>query len=182
MQLRDVLLVLLREPASGWDLAARLEQRLPRLMAARPSQIYPVLHRLEAAGLVASQDEPSRKGPPRRVHELTAAGHERVAAILARPPGTGPARRPDLVQLALLDALPDDGAATTVLATLLARWQADLAACRHDLLALEPVAPAQDDPQRMRRLGLALMEAELDARVACLSAFVEARGEPPGPR
>jgi DNA-binding PadR family transcriptional regulator len=182
MQLRDVLLVLLRDPASGWDLATRLEQQLPRLMAARPSQIYPVLHRLEAAGLVASQDEPSRKGPPRRVHELTEAGRERVAAILARPPATGPGRRPDLIQLALLDGLADASAADAVLATLLARWRADLAACRHDLLAVESApAPAPDDPQSLKRLGLTLMEAELDARVSVLAAFLDTRSAPPGP-
>ena len=53
--------------------------------------VYPILRRLEHAGLVASRWEPVREArdagrPPRRYYELSGAGAETLRAALAQHP------------------------------------------------------------------------------------------------
>ena len=45
----------------------------------REGNIYPILARLETEGLVASDSEPSRDGPPRRNFRLTKVGQKTLA-------------------------------------------------------------------------------------------------------
>jgi PadR family transcriptional regulator len=66
------LLALLQDqPVYGYELTERLADRgLP--VAA--GSTYPLLARLEKAGLVATEVRPSSSGPPRKYYTLTAAG------------------------------------------------------------------------------------------------------------
>jgi DNA-binding PadR family transcriptional regulator len=86
---QDVVLALLANgPSHGYELRQRLTTALGPLGSAfNAGQIYVTLNRLERARLVASAVESARNGqtlrPDRRVYELTAAGHERVAAWVA---------------------------------------------------------------------------------------------------
>lgn len=69
----NLLTLLSVEPQHGLALAARVDQATSGEWSPGPSTLYPLLQRLEAAGLVKSRREPSR-GAPRRTYRLTAKG------------------------------------------------------------------------------------------------------------
>ena len=63
----------------GYQIAKRLEQG-GSLLAGKQSALYPVLRNLDAAGLLASEIEPSVAGPPRRYYRITEQGRETLRA------------------------------------------------------------------------------------------------------
>ena len=67
------------EPMYGYQIAKRLEHG-GALLSGKQSALYPVLRNLDAAGLLASEVEPSVAGPPRRP--------------LPRPPSAAPTSAP----------------------------------------------------------------------------------------
>ena len=74
--------MLVKEPAHGYALRARLQAALGPLGAAmNPGQVYVTLSRLEKAGLVVCVD--AEGAADRKAYEATAAGRERVARWLA---------------------------------------------------------------------------------------------------
>ena len=77
MTLDHILLGLLREPQSGYELKAAFDLSLNYFWPAELSQIYRNLKRLEADGAVTSRSAPSEKGPERRVYSLTPAGRRK---------------------------------------------------------------------------------------------------------
>ncbi len=84
--MQDVVLAMLaKEPAYGYELRSRMRGALgPLGEAMNAGQIYVTLARLAKAGLVTSQRvEGLPDRPDRRVHALTSAGQQRVAAWLA---------------------------------------------------------------------------------------------------
>jgi DNA-binding PadR family transcriptional regulator len=92
---QHLLALLAKEPAHGYELKLALEQTFG---AAYPSpnigQIYVTLKRLEADGLVRSQDVAQTTRPNKRVYELTPVGRETVAAWVDEP-SDGPRVRDD---------------------------------------------------------------------------------------
>ncbi|MCL2533592.1 MAG: PadR family transcriptional regulator [Nocardiaceae bacterium] len=71
------LLALLREqPVYGYELTERLAEH--DLLVAGGSS-YPLLARLEKAGLVESESRRSESGPPRKYYSLTADGRKALA-------------------------------------------------------------------------------------------------------
>jgi DNA-binding PadR family transcriptional regulator len=82
---QEVLLALLaREASHGYELRARLQLALgPLAEALNSGQVYVTLNRLAKVGLVSSERVGQTDRPDRKVYELTAAGHERVAEWLA---------------------------------------------------------------------------------------------------
>jgi len=82
---QDVVLALLAKgPSHGYELRRRLLAALgPMGSAFNAGQVYVTLGRLERAGLVESAEVGQAYRPDRRVYELTAAGHERVATWVA---------------------------------------------------------------------------------------------------
>ncbi|HEX6686607.1 MAG TPA: PadR family transcriptional regulator [Candidatus Limnocylindrales bacterium] len=83
--MQDVVLALLAKgPSHGYELRQRLSAAMGPLGSAfNAGQIYVTLGRLERAGLVTSSEVGQAFRPDRRVYELTASGHERVAAWVA---------------------------------------------------------------------------------------------------
>lgn len=78
-----VLLALARGTRHGFDVLD--------LTGLPSGTVYPILRRLEHAGLVSSRWEPVRDAreagrPPRRYYELTGAGAEALREALARHP------------------------------------------------------------------------------------------------
>ena len=65
-----------RQPMYGYQIAKRLEEAGEGVLARKQSALYPVLRNLEAAGLLASEVEPSVSGPPRRYYRMTKPGRE----------------------------------------------------------------------------------------------------------
>src|ERR1700675_3703371 len=68
-----LLAALASGPAHGYALSAELRRRSNGLLAVIEGSLYPALHRLEAAGLVASSPE-TTDGRLRRRYEMTAEG------------------------------------------------------------------------------------------------------------
>ena len=68
------------EPMYGYQIAKRLERDGQGFLSGKQSALYPVLRNLDAAGLLASEVEPSVAGPPRRYYRITAQGREVLKA------------------------------------------------------------------------------------------------------
>lgn len=73
-----LLLLLLEQPAHGYELLERLEPF--RFARPDPGGLYRNLRALEDAGLVRSAWQRSNAGPDRRIYELTRAGREELHA------------------------------------------------------------------------------------------------------
>lgn len=71
------------EPMYGYQIAKRLEQGGEGILSGKQSALYPVLRNLDAAGLLASDVEPSVAGPPRRYYRITPQGRELLQAWIA---------------------------------------------------------------------------------------------------
>ncbi|MFN2387162.1 MAG: PadR family transcriptional regulator, partial [Thermoanaerobaculia bacterium] len=86
MSLPHVLLGLLADsPRTGYDLARALREELDPLWHAEFSQIYPALARLRRAGFVVLRVLGPRRGPPRNLYRVTAAGRRELRRWLAEP-------------------------------------------------------------------------------------------------
>ena len=88
-----LLRLLADEPTYGYELLGRLRRRSGGDFRVKEGTLYPVLYRLEDAGLIvpewtrpnaASPGEPGTgRGVPRKVYRLTEAGCERLAELVA---------------------------------------------------------------------------------------------------
>ena len=105
MSLNHILLGLLRDPATGYDLKNAFSQSARHFWSAELSQIYPTLKRLEQRGLLRSRVEPSPKGPNRKVYWLTDEGRAELLRWLHAGPAVGTERFAYLAQLYFMDAL-----------------------------------------------------------------------------
>lgn len=105
MSLQFVLLGMLREPASGYDLKQRFQDSVRHFWAAELAQIYPLLARMEKQGLLRSHSVASEQGPPRRVYQRTRAGLEALADWLSQGPELRTERLSWLAQVFFLDQL-----------------------------------------------------------------------------
>jgi PadR family transcriptional regulator PadR len=76
------------EPMYGYQIAKRLERGGEGFLSGKQSALYPVLRSLDAAGLLASEVEPSVSGPPRRYYRITEQGREVLQAWTANWQGT----------------------------------------------------------------------------------------------
>ncbi|MDO5701017.1 MAG: PadR family transcriptional regulator [Bowdeniella nasicola] len=74
-----VVALLAREPTYGADLVDRLSA-YPGLDVSSGT-LYPLLTRLRKGGYVTTTWRESPVGPPRKIYELTAAGHRRLATL-----------------------------------------------------------------------------------------------------
>jgi len=74
-----LLAVLAAGPAHGYAIIGRLAERSDGAFDLPEGTVYPALHRLETAGLLASAWE-TAAGRRRRLYRLTAAGQEALAA------------------------------------------------------------------------------------------------------
>jgi DNA-binding PadR family transcriptional regulator len=107
MNLDSILLAMLREPTSGYDLKATFDASVNHFWPAELSQIYRTLKRLEQHGLLRSRLEPSDRGPDRRVYRLTASGRRALREQLAADPEFADERIGYIAQLFFLHALED---------------------------------------------------------------------------
>ena len=107
MSLDHILLGLLREPASGYDLKDAFNESVAHFWSAELSQIYPTLKRLEERGLLRSRLEPSPRGPDRRVYTLTGEGRAELRRWVRGGPTVGVERFAYLAQLYFMSAVGD---------------------------------------------------------------------------
>ena len=77
-----VLSVLSEGPGHGFEVIQRLEQAGCGALKLKEGTLYPVLYRLEKAGLIKGQWEPEpsgRRGPRRRIYRLAPGGKRDLA-------------------------------------------------------------------------------------------------------
>jgi DNA-binding PadR family transcriptional regulator len=83
---QPLLALLAKEPAHGYELKLALEQTFgPASPSPNIGQIYVTLKRLEADGLVRSEDVEQDSRPNKRVYELTPLGREALDAWVHEP-------------------------------------------------------------------------------------------------
>jgi len=78
-----LLRILADEPTYGYELVSRLSQRSDGRFHLKEGTLYPVLYRLEDAGLIMPEWDPPARGVPRKIYRLTKAGKERVEELTA---------------------------------------------------------------------------------------------------
>jgi transcriptional regulator len=75
-----ILNTLAIERNHGWGIQQRIRQVSRDALSVSQGSLYPALHRLEAAGLLASEMAPSENNRRARVYRLTGAGRRRLSA------------------------------------------------------------------------------------------------------
>lgn len=131
MSLEHILLGLLREPASGYDLKAIIDRGIGHFWAAELSQIYPALKRMEKTGWLRSRRARSKRGPGRLVYEVTPTGRRQLADWLRRGPEFGDMRHIFLAQIFVMDELGDLRQTLQFLEQVRERWVPRLHALRN---------------------------------------------------
>jgi DNA-binding PadR family transcriptional regulator len=122
----SILGFLHKEPQTGWELAARLEDVIGDFWNVTRSQIYRELKILAEQGLVESMKSGPRDSQPYRVTE---AGRKAFRRWIAQPPGPPNMRMPLVLQVFFGDAVPPKDLARS-LADLRAYHEKRLAAYR----------------------------------------------------
>jgi PadR family transcriptional regulator, regulatory protein AphA len=130
VSLEYILLGLLGEPASGYDLKKIFDTEVGYFWAAELSQIYPTLKRLEKQHLLRSHHAAAKRGPRRIVYETTAAGNRALRAWLQAGPEVGDERQAFVAKLYFMPALDDLGATLRLLSALRQRFATRLEALR----------------------------------------------------
>jgi PadR family transcriptional regulator, regulatory protein AphA len=129
-----------KEPRSGYEIKALVDESTRFFWAASYGQIYPELRRLSEAGLIAGSESPTG-GRKRTVYEITADGEEELKAWLRQPAQTFEMRDEGLLKLFFAGALPRDEA-VEILRTMRAHRLAGNAQLR----AIEETKGGVEDP------------------------------------
>ncbi|RPI35022.1 MAG: PadR family transcriptional regulator [Chloroflexota bacterium] len=80
--LEMILMKLLSErPMYGYELVSTLEKRGGEQFQLKEGTLYPVLYRLENAGLLEPRWETLERGVPRKYYRLTGAGETRLKTL-----------------------------------------------------------------------------------------------------
>ena len=104
MSTRHVILALLDiKPMSGYDLAQNLEISVKSLWAATWGQIYPMLHKMEAEGLIHGESPVTTSKRKRIVYKMTDAGRAELRDWINRPVSYLPIRDPFMLWATYVD-------------------------------------------------------------------------------
>ncbi|MFI6152751.1 PadR family transcriptional regulator [Kitasatospora sp. NPDC051170] len=80
-----ILVSLLEQPGSGYELARRFDRSIGRFWTATHQQIYRVLRRMEADGLVVSEEVAQDGRPDKKVYAASSDGRATLADWLREP-------------------------------------------------------------------------------------------------
>jgi PadR family transcriptional regulator PadR len=82
--LEMILLKLLSQrPMYGYELISTLEKRSEGQFQLKEGTLYPILYRLENAGLIRANWETPARGVPRKYYQLTESGDEQLQHLTA---------------------------------------------------------------------------------------------------
>ena len=108
MSLKHILLGILQEPQSGYDVKKRFDQVFSNFWAAELSQIYPQLKKLTIQNLLTVSEAESEKGPNKKIYQTTVSGKHELVTWLTKGPVTNTEKLAYLAQTFFLGALEDD--------------------------------------------------------------------------
>lgn len=157
-----VLLGMLRQPCSGYELKRRFARTVIHFWSADQSQIYRTLKRLEERNLIRSRSQPSPEGPDRVVYRRLAAGVRAFEEWLQGEPVVRDIRAPHVAQLYFLSHLDDLEATQNYLDQMEDRFEKRLQALR----GLKVDASEHPDEGFHAQLSLDLGVSVAEARLA----------------
>ncbi|WP_286830500.1 MULTISPECIES: PadR family transcriptional regulator [Kordiimonas] len=128
MSLQHILLGIIAEPKSGYDIKQEFDSSLKHFWFAELSQIYPALKKLVADDLARVEGVPSDKGPDKKLYSRTNAGTQALIDWLHTGPATSPVRHGFLGQVFFMGTQKDREAALKFFKELKAHYQARYAA------------------------------------------------------
>jgi DNA-binding PadR family transcriptional regulator len=102
-----------REPRSGYEIKAAVDNSTRFFWAASYGQIYPQLKKLSEAGLVEGVNAP-RGDRKRTVYAITTDGEDELKDWLRQPPQTSEMREEGLLKLFFSSVLPPEEAVETL--------------------------------------------------------------------
>ena len=183
MSLRHILLGLLEQPSSGYDLKRKLSETLSHFWAANLSQIYPLLSTLEEEGLLDTETIDSDRGPPRKLYQRTEKADEELARWLSEGPHVTQERRHYLAQVYFLDAFKDASKAMEFLESLQRVMQSrleTLTAVEQHWRESDPRYPdelpdTEFYPQLTLELGLKIFAANVEWCQRCIARIEKRR-------
>jgi PadR family transcriptional regulator AphA len=129
-----------KEPRSGYEIKAAVDNSTRFFWAASYGQIYPELKRLSEAGLVAGIDSPTG-GRKRTVYEITVDGEEELKTWLRQPPETYEMREEGLLKLFFASVLSPEESVE-----ILRAMRAHRLSVSAQLRAIESSAEEKEDP------------------------------------
>jgi len=151
-----ILVSLLEQPGSGYELARRFERSIGRFWTATHQQIYRVLKRMEADGWLAAEEVDQDGRPDKRSYSVAPTGRDVLTAWL-RDPVQPEAVRHELA-VKIRGAAFDDADGRAVLIAEVERYRATHEATLEGYLAGElrdfPGAGALDTQQRLQHVVL----------------------------
>lgn len=127
MSLDHIILGLLREPLSGYDIKQHFDKMICHFWAAEQSQIYRSLKKLELEDMLSCIEAPSDKGPARKIYSLTAKGREILHQWLRAEPLIDDVRATFVAQLCFMGDLEDPQQTLSFLGQLQVKQQQALA-------------------------------------------------------
>ncbi|MGN6664249.1 MAG: PadR family transcriptional regulator [Solirubrobacterales bacterium] len=148
-----ILGMISKEPRSGYEIKALVDDSTRFFWAASYGQIYPELKRLSEAGLVVGSERPTG-GRKRTVYEITADGEAELRAWLRQPPQVLETRDEGLLKLFFAGALPREEALA-----ILREMRAQRLAAHQRLLAIKEMKGEMDTfPEMVLEGGLEFTE------------------------
>ncbi len=105
MSLQHILLGILQEPKSGYDVKKMFDEIFSNFWSAELSQIYPQLKKLAENGKLSITEEESSKGPNKKVYQTTQQGIEELVEWIEQGPVVHTERHAYLGQTFFLNSL-----------------------------------------------------------------------------
>jgi DNA-binding PadR family transcriptional regulator len=166
--------------SSGYELHKRAGRSVGFIWAPARSQLYSVLKRLDAAGLVRGRHVEQADRPDKRIFALTGAGHATLREWLGRVDTIEPEDHDGLLLKVFFGEFGDPEASRRQLLDYRARLQARLATFGGIDGEFDSEPPGESAVRRRQtlRLGIALSHARLgwvDETLAALAPAREAR-------
>ena len=123
MSLKHILLGILQQPKSGYDVKKMFDQVFSNFWAAELSQIYPQLKKLTDQQLLTVSEAESDKGPNKKIYHTTTLGRQELVTWLTNGPVTHTEKLAYLAQTYFLGSLENDQQRLQFLQDLLAHMQ-----------------------------------------------------------
>lgn len=105
MSLQHILLGILQEPKSGYDVKKMFDEVFSNFWAAELSQIYPQLKKLSDSGKLTVSEQESEKGPNKKVYQTTTEGIDELVSWIEKGPVVHTEKHAYLAQTFFLNSL-----------------------------------------------------------------------------
>ena len=179
---------MLRQPLTGYDLGREFAESTRHFWFAERSQIYPALKRMLERGWLDTWEEPSERGPRRKVHQTTKKGRAELRRWLRDGPHIGTERLAFVAQAFFLGELENCEESIGIVKKMRGMWKTKLAHLEYTerLIQEEYGNVSSFDIDGVHhhaalRLGIRTLRARItwaEETIATLAARVEAKPKP----